>query len=55
MTGTTSLSGILTGTVTYRERIALSPGSVIDVQLQDVSRADAAAQIIAAADDHDHR
>jgi heat shock protein HslJ len=41
------LSGVLTGTVTYLQRIALPSGSVIEVQLQDVSRADAAAQIIA--------
>lgn len=40
-------SGVLTGTVTHLQRSALPPGSVIDVQLQDVSRADAAAQVIA--------
>lgn len=43
ITGATAL----TGTVTYRQRIALPPGSVITIQLQDVSKADAAAQIIA--------
>lgn len=43
----TQLSGILTGTVTYLQRIALPSGSVVEVQLQDVSRADAQAQIIA--------
>jgi uncharacterized lipoprotein YbaY len=41
------LTGVLTGTVTYRQRIALPSGSVVEVQLQDVSRADAAAQVIA--------
>ncbi|MCL4863646.1 MAG: YbaY family lipoprotein [Caldilineaceae bacterium] len=41
------LSGLLTGAVTYRQRMALPAGAVIDVQLQDVSRADAAATIIA--------
>ncbi|MEP7118867.1 MAG: YbaY family lipoprotein [Acidobacteriota bacterium] len=30
----------LTGTVTYRARVALPPGAVIDVRLLDVSRAD---------------
>ncbi len=43
---TSTLTATLTGTVTYRQRIALPPGSVIAVQLQDVSKADAAAQII---------
>lgn len=33
----------LTGTATYRERIALEPGSVLEVELLDVSRADAPA------------
>ena len=37
----------LTGTVTYRERIALPPSAVIEVKLLDVSRADAAAEVIA--------
>ncbi len=41
------LSGRLTGTVTYRERIALLPGSVVWVTLQDISRADAPADILA--------
>jgi uncharacterized lipoprotein YbaY/heat shock protein HslJ len=40
-------SATLTGTVTYRQRIALPPGSVVEVQLQDVSKADAAAVVIA--------
>ncbi len=37
----------LTGTVTYRERIALTPQAVVEVQLLDVSRADAMAKQIA--------
>ena len=37
----------VTGTVTYRERIALPPTATISVQLQDVSRADAPAEVIA--------
>lgn len=31
----------VTGTVTYRERIALSPNAVVEVKLVDISRADA--------------
>ena len=37
----------LTGTVYYLERIALPPGAVLKVQLSDVSRADAPAEVIA--------
>jgi putative lipoprotein len=36
----------VTGTVTYRPRIALPPDAVITVQIQDVSLADATAEII---------
>ncbi len=36
----------VTGTVTYRPRIALPPDAVITVQIQDVSLADVAAEII---------
>lgn len=36
----------VTGTVTYRERIALPPNAVIKVQLVDVSRADAPAIVL---------
>ena len=36
----------VTGTVTYRERIALPPTAVIKVQLVDVSRADAPAIVL---------
>jgi putative lipoprotein len=37
----------ITGTVTYRERIALTPEAVVEVQLLDVSVADASAKLIA--------
>lgn len=37
----------VTGTVSYRERIALPAQAVINVQLQDVSRADAPATVLA--------
>ena len=45
--GEAQSSGVLTGTVIYLQRIALTPGEVIDVQLQDVSKMDVAATIIA--------
>ena len=41
-----ALAETLSGTVTYRERIALPPDAQITVQLQDVSRADAPAQVL---------
>ena len=37
----------VSGTVTYRERLALSPGAKLVVELRDVSYADAAAALIA--------
>jgi uncharacterized lipoprotein YbaY len=40
-------NGLLTGTVSYMQRIALPPQAVIEVTLQDVSRADAPAIILA--------
>ena len=43
--GGTSVARV-TGTVTYRERIALPPTAVIKVQLVDVSRADAPAIVL---------
>ena len=43
-----ALTGVLTGTVTYLQRIALPPNAVIDVQLQDVSLQDVPATVIAA-------
>jgi putative lipoprotein len=36
----------LTGTATYRERIALPPGAVFEATLEDVSRADAPAEVL---------
>lgn len=38
---------MLSGTVTYRERIALPPGAVVEVSLLDVSLADAPSRTIA--------
>lgn len=37
----------ITGSVTYRERIALTPGAIVEVFLDDVSRADVAVSSIA--------
>lgn len=37
----------VTGTVTYLQRIALEPGSIATVVLEDISRADAAATVVA--------
>ena len=50
--GATTVSSALstaqvTGTVTYRERMALPPGAVVHVVLEDVSLADAPATVIA--------
>jgi uncharacterized lipoprotein YbaY/membrane-bound inhibitor of C-type lysozyme/uncharacterized membrane protein len=39
--------GVLAGTVSYLERMALPPDATIDVRLEDVSRADAAATVLA--------
>jgi putative lipoprotein len=36
----------VTGTVTYRERVALAPGAVLEVRLEEVSRADAPATLV---------
>ena len=41
-----SMSQIL-GSVVYRERMMLPPGSELEIQLQDVSRADAPASVLA--------
>jgi len=43
---TPNLSGVLTGSVTYLQRIALQPGAVVEVKLEDVSLADAPAKLI---------
>lgn len=42
------MAGTVTGTAGYRERIALPPGAVLDVQLLDVSRMDVAATVLSA-------
>jgi len=39
-----SVEGAVRGTATYRERMALPPGAVLEATLEDVSRADAAAE-----------
>lgn len=41
--------GMLRGTATYRERMALPPGAVLEVVLEEISRADAPATSIAEA------
>ena len=38
---------MVTGTVDYRERMALPPDAVVEVRLSDVSRQDVAAPVIA--------
>lgn len=47
--GTENTAGMasLTGTVTFNQRIALGPTTIIEVRLVDVSRADAPAVLIA--------
>ena len=40
-------TGVVTGTVAYRERMALPPDAVVQVQLSDVSLQDAPAQVVA--------
>src|SRR5689334_17305946 len=37
----------VTGTVTYRERVALAPDAVVEVSIEDVSRAGAEAAVLA--------
>ena len=44
---TDQASKSVTGTVTYRERMALTPDAVVEVQLLDASLADASAIVIA--------
>jgi uncharacterized lipoprotein YbaY len=43
---TPELSAKATGTVTYREWIALPPNAVVQISLQDISRADAPAVVL---------
>jgi putative lipoprotein len=45
-TGTGTAAGKVTGSITYRERIALPPSAVVTVKLVDVSLADAPAVLI---------
>jgi uncharacterized lipoprotein YbaY len=40
------MAGTLTGTATYRERIALPPEAVFEVLIEDIARADAPATVI---------
>ena len=47
-TGEPAMS-VLEGTVYYRERMMLPPGAEVEVQLQDISRADAMATVMASA------
>ncbi|UCH36098.1 MAG: YbaY family lipoprotein [Armatimonadota bacterium] len=44
--GCSESAATVSGTVTYRERIALTPNAVLEVALVDVSRADAPAEVI---------
>ena len=44
---------VITGCVAYRERIAMPPGALLTVSLLDVSRADAAAEVIASLRERD--
>lgn len=43
----TSAVQTITGSIAYRERIALLPGALVTIMLEDVSRADAPAEVIA--------
>ena len=47
VTGQSVAMARIEGSVFYRERIALPPGAEVEVQLQDISRADAMAVIMA--------
>ena len=44
--GTPASGATVTGSVRYRERIALPPGATVTERLQDVSRADAPAEVL---------
>ena len=46
LTAGPALAGTITGTATYRERIALPPEAVLEATLEDVSRADAPAVVL---------
>jgi len=45
--GAAAPQGVLTGSVLYRERMALPPDAQIEVRLEDVTRADAPADVLA--------
>lgn len=45
-TNPTAAMGQIMGTVTYREKIALPPNAVVEVRLEEVSRADASATVL---------
>ncbi len=47
LTADAVMAQTVTGTATYRERMALPPGAVLEATLEDVSRADAKAETIA--------
>src|SRR5262245_25389042 len=47
--GLDAQSSRIVGTVTYRERVALTPAAVVDLTLEDVSRADGPPIVIARA------
>lgn len=44
---TEAAASVINGTLTYRERIALNPSAELNIQLQDVSLADAKAKVLA--------
>ena len=44
--GSSSKQATVTGTVTYLQRIALPPDAVVTVRIEDVSRADAPAEVL---------
>lgn len=44
--GAEGADGAVTGTAVYRERIALPPGAVFEATLEDVSLADATAEVL---------
>lgn len=44
--GSAALGGTIEGSVSFRERILLPPGAVVEVQLEDISRADAPAAVL---------
>jgi putative lipoprotein len=48
MAGESSVKARIEGSVIYRERMLLPPGFEVEVQLQDISRADAMGTVLAA-------